>query len=202
MRSWPSACCFAFSTIVGWNLFGRINVDYLFGKKANLAYSIIAIIFIFLGSCLSNDLVWELTDMFNQLMVLPNMIALVALSGIVAVAARKYNDEHELRTEQTALHRSVQGSFLFCLLQRRSTSSVWRQTTLHGGDVHPLTAGVDLRRVGAEDTQSSPAAFRRTVRTRHLRGWLSTFGSRPYCSRKTATMRSRRGRVLRYSHAG
>ena len=88
---------FAFSTIVGWNLFGRINVNYLFGKKANLAYSIIAIIFIFLGSCLSNDLVWELTDMFNQLMVLPNMIALVALSGIVAVAARKYNDEHELR---------------------------------------------------------------------------------------------------------
>ena len=88
---------FAFSTIVGWNLFGRINVNYLFGKKANLAYSIIAIVFIFLGSCLSNDLVWELTDMFNQLMVLPNMIALVALSGIVAVAARKHNDEHELR---------------------------------------------------------------------------------------------------------
>lgn len=88
---------FAFSTIVGWNLFGRINVNYLFGKKANLAYSIVAIIFIFLGSCLSNDLVWELTDMFNQLMVLPNMIALAALSGIVAVAARKHNDEHELR---------------------------------------------------------------------------------------------------------
>ena len=88
---------FAFSTIVGWNLFGRINVNYLFGKKANLTYSIIAIIFIFLGSCLSNDLVWELTDMFNQLMVLPNMIALVALSGIVAVAARKRSDEHELR---------------------------------------------------------------------------------------------------------
>ena len=88
---------FAFSTIVGWNLFGRINVNYLFGKKANLAYSIIAIIFIFLGSCLSNDLVWELTDMFNQLMVLPNMIALVALSGLVAVAARKRSDEHELR---------------------------------------------------------------------------------------------------------
>ena len=88
---------FAFSTIVGWNLFGRINVNYLFGKKANLPYSIIALVFIFLGSCLSNDLVWELTDMFNQLMVLPNMIALVALSGIVAVAARKRSDEHELR---------------------------------------------------------------------------------------------------------
>ena len=58
---------------------------------------VLALGFIFLGSCLSNDLVWELTDMFNQLMVLPNMIALVALSGIVAVAARKRSDEHELR---------------------------------------------------------------------------------------------------------
>ena len=88
---------FAFSTIVSWNMFGRVNCRYLFGKKANLIYSVIAIAFIFLGSLLSNDLVWELTDMFNQLMVLPNMIALVALSGIVAVAARKHNDEHELR---------------------------------------------------------------------------------------------------------
>ena len=86
---------FAFSTIVGWNLFGRINVNYLFGKKVNLPYSIIALVFIFLGSCLSNDLVWELTDMFNQLMVLPNVIALMALSGLVAVAARKSGDVHE-----------------------------------------------------------------------------------------------------------
>ena len=67
---------FAFSTILGWNLFGKINVEYLFGKKATFAYSVIAVIFVFLGSCLSNDLVWELTDMFNQLMVIPNVIAL------------------------------------------------------------------------------------------------------------------------------
>ena len=59
------------------------------------SYSIIALVFIFLGSCLSNDLVWELTDMFNQLMVLPNVIALMALSGLVAVAARKSGDVHE-----------------------------------------------------------------------------------------------------------
>ncbi|MGI5825688.1 MAG: alanine/glycine:cation symporter family protein [Bacillota bacterium] len=79
---------FAFSTIISWNLFGRINVISLFGKKADLPYSIIAIIFIFLGSCLSNDLVWELTDMFNQLMVIPNVLALIALSGIVVASAR------------------------------------------------------------------------------------------------------------------
>ncbi len=74
---------FAFTTIIGWNFFGQINFDYLFGKKLRLVYSIIGIGFVFLGSILSNDLVWELTDMFNYLMVIPNVIALIALSNIV-----------------------------------------------------------------------------------------------------------------------
>ena len=78
---------FAFSTIISWNLFGKINVVYLFGKKAALPYSVIAIACMFLGAILSNTLVWELTDMFNQLMVVPNVIALLALSGLVAAEA-------------------------------------------------------------------------------------------------------------------
>ena len=78
---------FAFSTILGWNLFGKINVQYLFGKKATVVYSVIALIFIVLGSCLSNDLVWELTDMFNNLMVIPNAIALFALCAVVGKTA-------------------------------------------------------------------------------------------------------------------
>ena len=84
---------FAFSTIIGWNLFGRINVHYLFGKKADKAYSIIAIVFIFLGSLLSNDLVWELTDTFNQLMVIPNVMAMVALSGLVITEAKSHSSK-------------------------------------------------------------------------------------------------------------
>lgn len=80
---------FAFSTIISWNLFGRINMVYLFGKHSNLIYSILATVFVFLGSILSNDLVWELTDTFNQLMVIPNVIAIVALSGLVAKEAGK-----------------------------------------------------------------------------------------------------------------
>ena len=80
---------FAFSTILSWNFFGKLNVEYLFGKKALPAFAVIALVFIFLGSILSNDLVWELADMFNQLMVLPNAIALFALSGIVAKHANK-----------------------------------------------------------------------------------------------------------------
>ena len=82
---------FAFSTILGWNFFGRINVEYLFGKKAVPVYSVIAVVLIFLGSCVSNDLAWELSDMFNQLMVIPNFFAIVALGGLVAAAARKGN---------------------------------------------------------------------------------------------------------------
>ena len=81
---------FAFSTILSWNFFGKVNVEYLFGKKGGAVYSVIAIVFIFLGSCLSNDLVWELADMFNQLMVIPNSIALFALSGMVVASAKKH----------------------------------------------------------------------------------------------------------------
>ena len=84
---------FAFSTILGWNFFGRINVEYLFGKKAVPGYSIIAVALIFLGSCVSNDLAWELSDMFNQLMVIPNFLAIVALGGLVAATARKGSRE-------------------------------------------------------------------------------------------------------------
>ena len=74
---------FAFSTILGWNLFGKVNVEYLFKGKATKLYMIIALVFIFLGTLASNDLVWELTDMFNNLMVIPNVIALFALTGMV-----------------------------------------------------------------------------------------------------------------------
>ena len=79
---------FAFSTVLSWNMFGKINVAYLFGKKAAPVYSALALVFIFLGTLMSNDLVWELTDMFNNLMVIPNAIALFALTGVVTQIAR------------------------------------------------------------------------------------------------------------------
>ncbi len=79
---------FAFSTILGWNLFGKINIQYLFGKKSTVVYTLIALVFIFLGTLASNDLVWELSDMFNNLMVIPNAIGLFALTGLVVKAVR------------------------------------------------------------------------------------------------------------------
>ncbi len=82
---------FAFSTIIGWNYFGKVNIEYLFGKKAVPIYTAASLVFIVLGSFLGNDLVWGLTDMFNQLMVIPNAIALFALSGMVAASVKKRN---------------------------------------------------------------------------------------------------------------
>ena len=85
---------FAFTTIISWNFFGKQNVLFLFGKTEQskklsvIVYSVLAIIFIFLGTVASNDLVWELTDVFNNLMVIPNAIALAALSGIVVKATK------------------------------------------------------------------------------------------------------------------
>ena len=81
---------FAFSTILSCNFFGKINVQYLFGKKAVLVYSVIAVGFVFLGSIFQDNLVWELTDFFNYLMVLPNAIALFALGKLVT--GKRSND--------------------------------------------------------------------------------------------------------------
>ena len=78
---------FAFSPVLSWNMFGKINMIYLFGKKnpktCTVVYTVIGLVFIFLGTMMSNDLVWELTDAFNYLMVLPNAIALFALTKMV-----------------------------------------------------------------------------------------------------------------------
>lgn len=81
---------FAFSTVLSWHFFGQINVQYLFGKKAVKVYSIIVVAFIIVGSTLKVDLVWELADFFNGLMVIPNAMALLALSGVVVGISKKY----------------------------------------------------------------------------------------------------------------
>ena len=84
---------FAFSTILGWNLFAKINVVYLFGNKGVKAFTVMALGFIFLGTLASNDLVWELSDLFNQLMVIPNGAALFALTGMVMTSLKENHDD-------------------------------------------------------------------------------------------------------------
>jgi len=80
---------FAFSTILGWNMFGKTNIAYLFGKTGVKVYTAIALVFIFLGTCMSSDLVWELTDFANYLMVLPNVIGLFGCAGLVTVLMKE-----------------------------------------------------------------------------------------------------------------
>ena len=75
---------FAFSTIIGWYFFGQSNFKALFGEKALPVYSVIVVVFILVGSTLKVDLVWAMADFFNDLMAVPNLLALLALSGVVA----------------------------------------------------------------------------------------------------------------------
>ena len=75
---------FAFSTIIGWYFFAEQNVRWLIGRKAVKAFTAIVICVMFFGSLLKVDLVWNLADLFNGLMAFPNLIALIALSGVVA----------------------------------------------------------------------------------------------------------------------
>lgn len=90
---------FAFSTIIGWYFFGEANVRYLFGKKALNIYKILVVCFIVLGATLKVDLVWELADTFNGIMVIPNLIALIALSSIVKDILNDYEGKKEITTK-------------------------------------------------------------------------------------------------------
>ena len=79
--------------MLSWNLFGKINFEWLFGKKSLIIYNVLALVFIFLGTIMQNDLVWEIQDMCNNLIVLPNAIALFALTGLV-LGSLKHHEEN------------------------------------------------------------------------------------------------------------
>ena len=74
---------FAFSTIIGWYFFGEQNVRFLFAGRGLTLYRAVVCIFIVIGATLKVDLVWALADLFNGLMVIPNLIALLALHKVV-----------------------------------------------------------------------------------------------------------------------
>lgn len=81
---------FAFTTIIGWYYFGEVNVRALFGDKSVKIYAVIVLIFIVVGSTLKVDLVWDMSDMFNGLMVLPNLVALLPCISIVKKLTKEY----------------------------------------------------------------------------------------------------------------
>lgn len=81
---------FAFSTILGWYFFGQANIKYLFGAKAVKVYSVIVAVCVFLGSLAEVELVWTMQDTFNSLMVIPNILALFALSNVIVKVHNDY----------------------------------------------------------------------------------------------------------------
>ncbi|MDO4749775.1 MAG: sodium:alanine symporter family protein [Eubacteriales bacterium] len=81
---------FAFSTILGWSLYGTRCVQYLLGIRASHIYQLIFILVVVIGATTSLDVVWDLADTFNGLMAIPNFIALFALTGTVARLTREH----------------------------------------------------------------------------------------------------------------
>lgn len=85
---------FAFSTIVGWYYFGETNVIYLFGKEKLIIYRILVMLFIIIGSFTSIKLVWNMADLFNSLMVIPNVIGLILLHKHVVSSYKDYTKQY------------------------------------------------------------------------------------------------------------
>ena len=81
---------FAFSTIIGWSYYGESAVNYLEGRIANRFYRILFIVSLFFGSIINLDIIWNIADCMNALMAIPNLIALLLLSGVAAQETKKY----------------------------------------------------------------------------------------------------------------
>ena len=81
---------FAFSTIIGWSYYGESAVNYLEGRRTNRFYRILFIVSLFFGSIINLDIIWNIADCMNALMAIPNLIALLLLSGVAAQETKKY----------------------------------------------------------------------------------------------------------------
>ena len=81
---------FAFSTIIGWSYYGESAVNYLEGRRANKFYRIMYIVLLFFGSIINLDIIWNIADCMNALMAIPNLIALLLLSGVAARETKRY----------------------------------------------------------------------------------------------------------------
>ena len=87
-----SILLFAYSTVLGWSHYGTKAFEYLFGTKATIFYKIVFVLFTIVGATMQLDLAWDLSDTFNGLMAIPNLIGVVALSGLVRKITRNFVD--------------------------------------------------------------------------------------------------------------
>lgn len=83
-------CCFAFSTIIGWGLYGARCVEFLFSSKLIRPFMVIYSLVSILGATMDLGLMWSIADTFNGLMAIPNLIAVFLLSGTVVRLVKEY----------------------------------------------------------------------------------------------------------------
>ena len=83
---------FAFTTVLGWDHYGSKAWEYLFGTKTIPVYKVIHLVTIMLGALLTSSLAWDISDTFNGLMMIPNLIGVIALSSIVYQITKNYVD--------------------------------------------------------------------------------------------------------------
>lgn len=83
---------FAFSTTLGWSIYGTKAFEYLFGTKATIGYKVVFVVFIAVGATMNLELAWDLSDTFNGLMAIPNLIGVLSLSGTVSAITKNYID--------------------------------------------------------------------------------------------------------------
>lgn len=94
---------FAFSTILGWYYYGERCAVYLLGEKVIMVYKILWVAGIFIGSLIELNLVWDMADLLNGLMAIPNIIAVLLLSKVIADETKKYSGEHLMDKDETPI---------------------------------------------------------------------------------------------------
>ena len=102
---------FAFSTILGWSYYGESAVNYIERRKSNRFYRIIFIVLLFFGCIIDLDIVWNIADCMNALMAIPNLVALLLLSGVAAKETQHYlwSDRLDDEMEETGNEKNVSG---------------------------------------------------------------------------------------------
>lgn len=98
---------FAFSTVLGWSYYGTKAWEFLFGTKATIIYKVVFVVFIVFGATMNLDLAWDISDTFNGLMALPNLIGVLTLSGTVI----KITDNYVARTFKGSKERPLLSAF-------------------------------------------------------------------------------------------
>ena len=83
-------CCFAFSTIIGWGLYGTRCIEFLLGSRSNMPFMVLYSLTAIVGATMNLGLMWSIAETFNGLMVIPNLIAVFLLSGVVVKLTKEY----------------------------------------------------------------------------------------------------------------